>query len=233
MLLLMWGYDSYHTLKKNPNTNMNPNDKFNRTTLKEDKIVISESLSSIKSNFNSIRKNQSKNRKTQKFLSKFKSFENYNNVILFDSYELTKTKNRFELIILSINSTVEVFRSHQIDRESLTELEFVGLISLKKNFGNVYIRPESLVDKINELSNPIEVDFEDNKQFSRKYFVVTDNEEKLRDSVTPEFLQAITKHKGLEIEIKNYQLMARLKKRISISSIKTITELLTDIAELD
>jgi len=206
-----------------------PRDSFQRMTFAEDKQTIADSLIAIASQCSLKKINKKQEKKIQKSFSRFDSFKQYRQVFLFDSFELTKNANKSLLAIVSINSIVESIDEHQLNRENLTELEFVGLADLKKDYGRVYIRPETIADKLNELIDPIEIDFAFDKAFSRKYFVLTTDEHKLREQVTSNFLSVIRKYKGLEIEIDRSTLMVRLRKRISVKNARIITEFLTEI----
>jgi hypothetical protein len=60
------------------------------------------------------------------------------------------------------------------------EYQTWGITTLKNDFGHILIKSESLLDKIQALINPIEIDFKDDKEFSKKFYVVTDNGLKAR-----------------------------------------------------
>lgn len=57
-----------------------------------------------------------------------------------------------------------------------TSSYFFVSYKLKNDFGRILIRPETFSDKLAELFNPIELDFDENRKFSSAYYVVsTDN----------------------------------------------------------
>jgi len=58
------------------------------------------------------------------------------------------------------------------------EYQVWGSIISKKDFGRVLIRRETLTDKIVGLIHPIELEFKDDKPFSRKYYVVANDKDK-------------------------------------------------------
>lgn len=204
-------------------------DKFQRTTLAEDKQIIANCLEVLSAEYSLDKIPKHQEERIQNDLSRFDTLKEYQQVFIHDGIELKKDQNKSLLVTLSINSIVEVKHQHHIVRENLTEFEFVGLVTLKKDYGRVYIRPETMADKFIELIKPAEVDFDIDKAFSRNYFVLTNDERKLRQQVTADFLSAINKHKGLEIEIDRNTLMVRLRQRVSLKAAQTISEFLTDI----
>jgi len=67
------------------------------------------------------------------------------------------------------------------------EYQTWGVANLKTDGGHILIKPETVIDKIHELINPIEIDFPDDVNFSKKYYVVTDDEIKARSLINESF----------------------------------------------
>jgi hypothetical protein len=55
-----------------------------------------------------------------------------------------------------------------------------GIASLARSYGHVLIRPETTLDKIRELIHHAEIDFEDDKEFSRQFYVLANEEDGAR-----------------------------------------------------
>lgn len=210
------------------NNTFEPNDFYHRTTYSEDRKTVSDSLNAISAKYLVTRVSKSQETKIYKNILSFDSFKVYKQLFLINAFELSEGNHKSHISIVSINSLVETVYRHQIRRENLTEWEFVGLTTLKKDYGRVYIRPENISDKINELFNKVEVDFAIDKEFSRKYYCLTSDDQKLRNQVTIAFLLAIRKHHELEIEIIGRILMVRLCRRISVKSAQTIADFLME-----
>jgi len=81
------------------------------------------------------------------------------------------------------------------------EWQIWGIAYLKNNYGHILIKPETILDKVHELINPQEIDFEDDKNFSKKYYVVTNDEFKARLQMTPMFRKCISNIKLEEFVI--------------------------------
>jgi hypothetical protein len=53
-----------------------------------------------------------------------------------------------------------------------------GLVKLKKDAGRILIRRETFTDRVLGLVHPVELEFKDDKPFSHKFYVVTNDEDK-------------------------------------------------------
>ncbi|HVS94064.1 MAG TPA: hypothetical protein VHE59_18640 [Mucilaginibacter sp.] len=84
-----------------------------------------------------------------------------------------------------------------------------ALAYLKKDFGRVLIRPETLADKIIELVHPVELDFEDDKAFSDTWYVLTNDRWKADAAMDRNFRNVVmdVRHDGVVIEIIDHTLI--------------------------
>ncbi len=76
-----------------------------------------------------------------------------------------------------------------------------ALISSSRDFGNTSIRRETLTDKIVEMLHHVELDFEDDKVFSDKYYVTTNDQEKATKAMNWNFRNALTNINDNDIAI--------------------------------
>jgi hypothetical protein len=72
-----------------------------------------------------------------------------------------------------------------------------GVSALKKCFPQVVIRPEGIIDKFHEFIEPVELDFSDDPEFSKRFYVLTDKKESTIDLLTQDYREAI-KHLHLK-----------------------------------
>ncbi|MGC4038296.1 MAG: hypothetical protein QM764_20200 [Chitinophagaceae bacterium] len=138
----------------------------------------------------------------------FKEFE------LFNYYEINHLGPVFiinETAVSFYLNFVEVAYSKNSGNihtsKTCIDLQTWGMIYLKENYGHIVIKPESILDKIHDLINPIELDFKEDKIFSNKFYVITNNKgiaearmnQAFRDCVqsldVPEFLIEIKDNK--------------------------------------
>ena len=74
-----------------------------------------------------------------------------------------------------------------------------ALTYLRQNFGRVIIRTETFLDKLKEFVLPIELDFKDDKPFSNRFYVLTDDRHKAEKAMNQQFRDAV-----MEIEEKDF-----------------------------
>jgi hypothetical protein len=84
-----------------------------------------------------------------------------------------------------------------------------ALAYLKKDFGRVLIRPETLADKLIELIHPVELDFEEDKAFSDTWYVLTNDRWKAEAAMNRDFRNAVmdVRHDHVVIEIVDHTLI--------------------------
>jgi hypothetical protein len=90
-------------------------------------------------------------------------------------------------------------------------------MDLKREYPRIIIRTETMLDKIHELINPIELDIIKDKEFSKKFFVLTEDRQKTELLLNPSFRNAILEidEDEIVIEIKGSQLIIGNKKSIT------------------
>ncbi|HNU89573.1 MAG TPA: hypothetical protein PKJ94_14835 [Ferruginibacter sp.] len=113
-----------------------------------------------------------------------------------------------------------------------TEYQTWGITSLKNAYGHILIKPETFLDKIHELINSVELDFEDDREFSKKFYVVTDDPLKARLQLNQTFRDHIMNIQAKEffIEIIGNKLIIGNKKVIEPSSAIVFTEFMNKIS---
>jgi len=82
-----------------------------------------------------------------------------------------------------------------------TEYQTWGVSFLKGDYGHILIRPETTLDKIRELLHHAELDFEDDKAFSSRFYVLANDEGKARILLGPAVRQ-----KMLDLQLKDFTL---------------------------
>ena len=112
------------------------------------------------------------------------------------------------------------------------EYQAWGFINLKNNFGHILIKPETLLDKIHNMINPVDLDFEDDKEFSKKYLVVTSDRQKAELQMTQNFRTCIKQIELNEffIEIFENKLIIGDKKIVSLESTLSFAKFLNELA---
>lgn len=93
------------------------------------------------------------------------------------------------------------------------------------DLGRVFMRPESLSDKISESYHHVEIDFDHSPEFSDKYYVLAEDESRLRAGVTSALLDAIGAIDGLVIEICDGVMTATFERDIDTSDAVALSRL--------
>ena len=159
-------------------------------------------------------------------LSSFDSFENYSLAVLSEAVEIIKNGNSSYLLLLNLQTTIKGVRIPQ-NESTISDYELIGLAVLKKKYGRVLIKPETLEDKINDLFSHVDIDFDFDKEFSKKYYVIATNESLFRNSISTQFIETIREVKGLEIELNDNILIVRLRKQFTPENGEIIAKFLT------
>ena len=159
-------------------------------------------------------------------LSTFDTFENYSLAVLSEAVEITNNGNSSYLLLLNLQTTIKGVRIPQ-NESTISDFELIGLAVLKKKYGRVLIKPETLEDKINDLFSHVDIDFDFDKEFSKKYYVIATNESLFRNSISTQFIETIREVKGLEIELNNNILIVRLRKQFTPENGEIIAKFLT------
>lgn len=165
-------------------------------------------------------------------LENFEVFKGCTNVNVKGSYVIKNTRSDSYMLFVE---------THQVKRNSLPsesprydhyEYQTWGLAYLKKDFGRVLIRPETLADKIIELVHPVELDFDDDKAFSDTFYVLVNDRSKANISIDRNFRNVVMdmRHEDIVIEIINHTLIIGYRRPITPDSSVKLAEFVARIA---
>lgn len=163
----------------------------------------------------------------------FASFETFRSNGLNDKGSVFKISNGYRPFFLCFPEIQDWLRNSRYPPGPSIEFQPWGYYKLKEDFGDVLIRTETFLDKIHELINPIELDFEDDKAFSQRFFVVTNDKLKAQLKITNAFRELIKQISLSEIiiEIKGDELLIGDKKVISEKRVLVFTEFLNNLSK--
>jgi hypothetical protein len=74
-----------------------------------------------------------------------------------------------------------------------SEWQVYAVARLPKDFGHVFIRKETLRDKIVEFFEPLEMDIKEDKEFNKKYYVLAKEKDKAEKLFTAQFRDELNK----------------------------------------
>jgi hypothetical protein len=190
--------------------------------------IILDSLNSVFTNCQFRELNNSEVEQIETILFRFDSLNNYSQVVLCEAIEIQKNQQNSFLLLLSMTFTFKSIKSPH-NETRFSEYELFGVAMLKKDYGRVLIRPETFTDKIQNLFVSTDIDFDDNMDFSRKYYVVANDETKVRRYISNSFLETVRGFNDLEIELDGNILMVRLRKQFTPENGAIITNFITAI----
>jgi hypothetical protein len=141
---------------------------------------------------------------------------------------LVKSENSSFYLYIVIR-IVHYKRKHNVKTEEF--LEVWGIKELDENFGDILIRKETFSDKITELFKSFDIDFDEDPQFSKTFYVLGENEIEIRTFLTQSRRQLLGSFpdKDFQLEIKNNILSFGLPKKLSIPRVLQISKFLKDI----
>jgi hypothetical protein len=141
-------------------------------------------------------------------LNDFEVFKNHADVNLKGSYVIKNARTDCYILFVETHDLVGNAKRYTAAADYY-EYHTWALAYLKKDFGRVMIRPETLVDKLIELVHPVELDFEEDKAFSDTWYVLTNDRWKAEASMDRNFRNAVmdVRHDNVVIEIIDHTLI--------------------------
>lgn len=142
-------------------------------------------------------------------LPDFEVFRNCLNVNLRGSFVIKNARTDCYILFVEVHKIEKgSYRAAKLSSDSY-ECHTWALAYLKKDFGRVLIRPETLADKLIELVHPVELDFEEDKAFSDTWYVLTNDRWKAEAAMDRNFRNAVmdVRHDHVIIEIIDHTLI--------------------------
>lgn len=156
-------------------------------------------------------------------LKNFEVFKHYDDVIVRDSYVIKQGSSDCYVLFLEVTYRVDGGRTGCHYRR---EYHTLALAYLKKDFGRVMIRPETLTDKLLELIHPIELDFAEDKAFSDTFYVLVNDHQKAVNAIDRNFRNVVmdVRTDNFVIEVINHTLIIGNKQPVSLENAMHMAE---------
>jgi hypothetical protein len=110
-----------------------------------------------------------------------------------------------------------------------SETQIIGLKKLNRNYGHIFIRPETFEDKVSELFVKSEIDFPDFPKFSFRYYCLADDEIKAKSFANPDRLRCIEKQNEILIDVNGDVLIAKFSRIITNDDFNCMLEFVKNI----
>jgi len=162
-----------------------------------------------------------------------------------DQFEVFKQYTGFRVlgtfVIRHLNCDSYVFfiesRTQTMQRGSMSEyLDYHvwGLAYVKRDFGRVLIRRETLADKIVELVHPVELDFAEDKPFSNTFYVLVNDHQKAVNAIDRNFRNAVmdVRVDDFAIEVLGHTLIIGDRRPVSPEKAVHLAEFVTRLSSM-
>jgi hypothetical protein len=142
-------------------------------------------------------------------LPDFEVFRNCEDVKLRGSFVIKSARTDCYILFVEVHQKHRTRNLNHLVAQDHYEYQTWALAYLKKDFGRVLIRPETLADKIIELVHPVELDFEEDKAFSDTWYVLINDRWKAEAAMDRNFRNAVmdVRHDHVVIEIIDHTLI--------------------------
>ncbi|ASU33809.1 hypothetical protein [Mucilaginibacter xinganensis] len=147
-------------------------------------------------------------------LEDFEVFKHYTELTLKDSYAIKHENN--DGYLLFIEACFNALGA-KTGINHCREYQAWGLAYLKKDFGRVMIRLETLADKLIELLHPVELDFDEDKAFSDTFYVLVNDRKKAIAAMDRNFRNVVmdVRADDFVIEIINHTVIIGTRKPVT------------------
>lgn len=135
----------------------------------------------------------------------------------FKAWKVSNGSEHFILCLIEYGFQYEAITSkYHSSVKTQFDKYFFGLVSSQNDFGRSLFRPETIADKISEFFQSVEIDIEGEPKFSRKYYVLSNDETKFFEALDTPLLIYLRDEKVFELEFYNRKGLFRLTKAINL-----------------
>ncbi|QHS57674.1 hypothetical protein GWR56_19780 [Mucilaginibacter sp. 14171R-50] len=135
-------------------------------------------------------------------LEQFEALNHHHKTTVRDAFAIKNICGDSYLLFVEIEALANPAKS-KIKYQ--TEQQPVGLVYLKRDFGRVFIRTETYIDKMRELIFPIELDFSEDRPFSKRFYVLTDDKYKTALAMQQDFRDAMMAIKETDFVVEIFE----------------------------
>jgi hypothetical protein len=160
--------------------------------------------------------------------------EDITNSVLMKDYEdiqiyksLKVSDSLYDTYITIVGNTYSLTKGKYPARYS--ENQVIGLKKLSRNYGHIFIRPETFEDKVSELFIKSEIDFPEFPKFSFRYYCLADDEIKAKTFANPDRLRCIEKQNEILIDVNGDVLIAKFSRIITYDDFNCMLEFIKSI----
>lgn len=155
--------------------------------------------------------------------TRFHTLANYRDVAYVCGWQLHagNLSYRLLLLLLSYGDPAHVDKYATAPR-TVEDLQALLLYRGQRSPGAVLIRPETMADKITEWFQPQELDFKEHPGFSRRYYLLAEEEAMARAFFNQEILEALYQQPGLLLEWSSNSVLIRFPQQADRKNVKEL-----------
>ncbi len=165
-------------------------------------------------------------------ISEFSIFNCKIKPILYKTFQISDSNSSINLCYVRFtHEWVEASYSGGRKCEETNSYHF-GYIENTINLGNTIIRPESFYDKCIDFFIHVEIDFKEHKEFSKKYYLITENEQLVRDNLNKRIMDLFCNYNDIYIEFRNNKCLFFLNSKMNLKSSLLLCEFGLKLSEI-
>ena len=145
--------------------------------------------------------------------------------------ELKNASTSFIILLAEKHSIViKQLRSGLRYEEEIEEVEPLLFFTLSQDIGKVIVRRETLGEKIVDFFNREDIDFGDYPAFSRKYFVIGEKPDLVREYFPKGLIQSLEKIDDIVVEVNGKIGLVRTEKNLTESLMYQLIDIGSEIS---
>ncbi|HVW14173.1 MAG TPA: hypothetical protein VHB54_10130 [Mucilaginibacter sp.] len=166
-------------------------------------------------------------------LDTFEVFRGWTDVSARGSFVIKNARSNCYVLFIEVHKKITNFRSVP-PTQDYYEYQIWALAYVKKDFGRVLIRPETLADKLIELVHPVELDFDDDKAFSDTFYVLVNDRWKADIAMDRNFRNVVMdmRHEDVVFEVIDHTLIIGHNKPVSPDASIQLADFVVRVASL-
>ncbi|MBX2970630.1 MAG: hypothetical protein KF803_14765 [Cyclobacteriaceae bacterium] len=136
-----------------------------------------------------------------KLLARFDELKKYRSLYVHKVIEVRGKNGAFLIALIDKHLTIIETKRHSRTEKEIEEVEPVLVFSVPQDMGKVYIRKETLVDKVLDLFTKVDIGFNEYPNFSKNYYVVGENPDQVKKHLPKGLMKSLDNIKNLTVEI--------------------------------
>jgi hypothetical protein len=150
-----------------------------------------------------------------KLLGRFDELKKYQSLYVHKVTELKGEMNSFIILLVEKHLTIIEHRKTGRRQREIEEVEPILIFSIPTDIGRVFIKKETLADKVADLFNKIDIDFKAYPRFSKNYFVIGDKPDLVREHLPKGLIESLDNVEDMTIEINGNLGLLRPEKNLT------------------